>query len=450
MCDLSIFNLFKTVDGIHLKSDCWTLLEMAVNKNFTDSHIIDYLISHIAYPIHRAVKLKNMEIFNILLDANVRVNSTDINRQTPLHIASRFGLIDVARRLISRDPELVHATDMFNWYPIHIASLNGHCTLVKILIENGASSNALSNHWVDSNTTEPSYSPLYWSSRFNHIDCVLTLLANGADINQYTVDGYTSLHVASQFDHLAVVKTLLEHDALTSLETKDGLTALEIAAVHNNKDMALIISLSNYTEDSIKHAATSNNPKALKVLLNFAIPIKIVPGQPSLLHIAVRENYVSVAKILLKHQPSLVTATDLKNHYPLHYASIYQRCRMISLLLKHKADVNALATFADEPVGRSPSVSALQMSSKGDNTDCIRRLLDAGANINHQDNLGQTSLHAASSSGSYDVIKMLVEAGANTSLKTPQGATPLGIAILGMENQFLVVNRHFQMEEMTA
>jgi len=56
-------------------------------------------------------------------------------------------------------------------------------------------------------------------------------------------------------------------------------------------------------------------------------------------------------------------------------------------------------------------------------------LLDAGADLNAMDNHGRTALMDAASSGEMSKVKLLLQRGADVSLKSPKGKTALDIAI---------------------
>ncbi|KKY18431.1 putative ankyrin repeat protein [Phaeomoniella chlamydospora] len=60
----------------------------------------------------------------------------------------------------------------------------------------------------------------------------------------------------------------------------------------------------------------------------------------------------------------------------------------------------------------------------------IQPLLDAGAEVDSQDGLGNTPLHIAASRGESDMVAALISAGANCEAKTAAGCTPLHLAVL--------------------
>jgi len=72
------------------------------------------------------------------------------------------------------------------------------------------------------------------------------------------------------------------------------------------------------------------------------------------------------------------------------------------------------------------------------NTDEIKILLDFGADVNTQNELGFTPLHSAASDAQYDRVKLLLEQGANPNIATYGGSTPLittATALIGLRGK---------------
>jgi len=73
----------------------------------------------------------------------------------------------------------------------------------------------------------------------------------------------------------------------------------------------------------------------------------------------------------------------------------------------------------------TPDEQLFRAAQTGDRKQ-VREALDAGAHVNIQDNLGKTPLHyAVEKRNNSDIIKFLLEAGANISVKDYNNCTPL-------------------------
>jgi hypothetical protein len=103
--------------------------------------------------------------------------------------------------------------------PLFMASYNGHCDIVDLLLRGGADVNKANN---DSAT------PLFMASQNGHCDVVDALLRGGADVNKAVEDGATPLHIASQNGRTPCVEALVRARADLTL-TWCGQTPLQAA-----------------------------------------------------------------------------------------------------------------------------------------------------------------------------------------------------------------------------
>lgn len=92
------------------------------------------------------------------------------------------------------------------------------------------------------------------------------------------------------------------------------------------------------------------------------------------------------------------------------------------LLLEAGADVN----IEDDLSGMSPLTWAVREYEQ--NADFIKRLLEAGANVNARNGIGETALIYAVRSGRVRVIKQLLKAGADVNSRDNEGKTALDYA----------------------
>jgi ankyrin repeat protein len=94
-------------------------------------------------------RLKVAELLASGADPNARVNDGN----TPLHLASRNGHVNVAEILLDFGVD-VNAQNNYNTIPLHFACQNGHLKLVQMLLNRHADVNACdenykaSLHWV--------------------------------------------------------------------------------------------------------------------------------------------------------------------------------------------------------------------------------------------------------------------------------------------------------------
>ncbi|CAG8972529.1 hypothetical protein HYALB_00001221 [Hymenoscyphus albidus] len=89
-----------------------------------------------------ATKSNFTHIVKLLVDAGVDINWQDSTGETALHVAARFGHDECAKTLLQgtsyqkADVEL--AENSFSWTPLHVAAVDGHLSIVELLIAVGA------------------------------------------------------------------------------------------------------------------------------------------------------------------------------------------------------------------------------------------------------------------------------------------------------------------------
>ena len=89
-----------------------------------------------------AVKSNFTVIVKLLIEAGVDIDYQDDQGETALHVAARFGHADCASILINGDGtkkiDIELPENSFGWTPLHVACVDGHLTVVRLLIEAGA------------------------------------------------------------------------------------------------------------------------------------------------------------------------------------------------------------------------------------------------------------------------------------------------------------------------
>lgn len=144
---------------------------------------------------------------------------------------------------------------------------------------------------------------------------------------------------------------------------------------------------------------------------------------------AVEDGDAATVSRMLQANPALANTPPayLKAHseevsdFPLTIASLRRNVAVATLLLQAGANVNAENDFGETALDQ-----AAQFGSKA----TLLLLLAHGANIAHKNAFGKTALHlAAESSHGADAVAILLAHGAPVNARDDEGKTPLALSL---------------------
>lgn len=119
---------------------------------------------------------------------------------TILHLAARFGHLELAKEIVKLRPEMVAAANKQMETPLHEACKEGRMEMVKFLVE--------IDPWVIYKVNQDNESALFVACERGGFD-VVSYLLNFQRLLMLEVDGFTtSLHVAASGGHTGNAATL--------------------------------------------------------------------------------------------------------------------------------------------------------------------------------------------------------------------------------------------------
>jgi uncharacterized protein len=239
-------------------------------------------------------------------------------------------------------------------------------------------------------------------------------IAAGADVNAAQGDGTTPLHWAVYRIDPELVDALLARGAKPDVVNLYGSSPLVEAVKTGNAGLVNRL---------LEAGADVESPNA--------------DGQTSLM-LAARAGAAEVAEVLVAHGADVNARERWRGQTALMWAADSASPTIVRLLVEHGAEVEVRAAVNDwetqvtsEPRGQyrpTGGLTPLLYAARADCTECVASILDAGANIDRPSPDGVTPLMIAIDNFRFDTAKLLLARGANPHVWDWWGRTALYIA----------------------
>ena len=353
-------------------------------------------------------------------------------KTTPLINAVENGNLDCVKVLLKYKADTegrgdFHLSDLFPYpyfwlcgTPLCVAAAYGNLEILSCLVENGADINAATNY-------VPGLTPLMFAVQESHIDAVNYLLDQGADVNLQQESGYTALHFAAAKGYFNALKCLMKNGADVNARDKNPYrTPLMLACESVNKE-AIDSIYEKYRDQAAKCYF-----KALKHLMKNGADVDAQDenNDTPLMLACEGVNKKAIEDSVYKNSGHDVTS------------SAYNYFDAVSLLIDQGADVNLqdnsgysalhFAAGSSHKYGVAINVYGFYVNiitgdkcpsrmvpSQHNNMKVVNCLLQNGANVDLQDEDGQTALfHALRNKGiPFGILSSLVKNGANLNTR---------------------------------
>lgn len=217
-----------------------------------------------------------------------------------------------------------------------------------------------------------------------------------------------------------ILKLLVENKAEISKENKKKESALSLA-INKNKFKVTELLLKNTENISLNRfliiAVKRNNVKIAKLLVkNSSKKTKI-----KAISLAINKNCFNMTELLLKNSENIILPDQ-----SFFTAVKHNDVRLVKLLLEYNSVSQAKAKINEKNNdGNTPLIWAI-----GINIEMAKLLLENGADVNHKNNIGISSLSKVIESRNIKAIKLLLEYGADVNQQNEVGITPLFISIM--------------------
>ncbi|XP_033097862.1 E3 ubiquitin-protein ligase MIB2-like [Anneissia japonica] len=255
------------------------------------------------------------------------------------------GDTDGLKRLLTQHPDWIDrkAQDMS---ALHVAAHQGQLECIKILVKAGATMNLRDKNQL---------TPLHFSVIGKEPNATELLLNSGCTVDAADKNGLTSLHLCALHGQKECAHFLLQEMFFCdrNAQDKDGDTALHCAIVKDERSMINLLVHDNQTDfkicnkrgfNALQWASLKDNDHAVQRIVDKCptiVDYKMADGGHAPLHIASINGHTNVAKILIVQGNADVNTRNAKMGTPLHLAVEKGMTEMIELLVQKGANVNA-------------------------------------------------------------------------------------------------------------
>ncbi|CAF1429668.1 unnamed protein product [Adineta ricciae] len=421
----------------------WTPLHYAVRNNALNA--IEFLLDNGAddsrlnqqqdAPIHLAVIHNQLEALKLLLSRHPQnVNLPGERKKTPLHYAAINDNVEAARILTDNHACLCLRNDV-GTYPIHEAALNSSNRVFHHLCEI-AKTNSYGIVNLLNYCDAENHRPLHSSVLGGNIEAVEICLEKGSKIDDQQDDLSTPVHLAASQGSMELLDLMFSWQShlkrrVLSMTDVQGMTPLHKAAMGDHVDViqCLLDAGSHIDARDVSKrtplilAALNSSVHAVCFLLSKNASLSYRDDTDrNLLHVTIMQNLPidTIGSALFKRDNFriLFDQRDTDGFYPIHYASRDGLVNVLTVLIKHGAEINKKTNQRQ---------SSLHLAAQYGRYNTCRQLLDTSGFkriLNEPDQHGQTPLHLCCQNGHTRVVQLLLHKGAQFT-KSFDGDTPL-------------------------
>ena len=333
--------------------------------------------------------------------------------------------INIVRMLLDSGLNITHAhgwnsvADASETVLARFASQNDDPAVLQLLIDRGAKVNVRVN------------TPRGWSETFYEFSSVYKAAAAGKAGNlQLLIDNGGNIHLRG---------FLTDKTPLIAAAESGSSECVEILLKAGADVTALV---EKYNRTALMEAATRGSERSVELLLEYGaietINFQDSTGRTALMEAAARGNERSVELLLEYGAVKTINFQDSRGGTALMKAAISGNPRNLKMLIDHGANVNVALTGSDMYANTGWSMSgAPSGANEGGQTalmmastyECVRMLLESGADVNAVDNAGRNALlfHCFFYRDS-EIIKLLIDGGSYLYLDKDNGKNLLYLA----------------------
>ena len=397
------------------------LCKMLIDKYKVDLHMTD---NKGCTAVHLSAQSGNYKLVAYFVEMGAGIHLKTDDGRNCLHIAALNGDLNLCKMLIDKHKVDLHMTDNKGCTAVHYSSQSGNYELVAYFVEMGADIHL---------KTDDGRTGLHIAALQGHLNlCKMLIDKHKVDLHITDNEGWTAVHCSSQSGNYELVAYFVEMGADIHLKTDDGRTCLHIAALQGHLNLCKMLidkhkfdfhMTDNEGCTEFLYSASSGNYELVAYFVEMEgdIHLETDDGR-TCLHIAARKGRFNLCKMLIDKHKFDLHMTDNEGCTEVLYSTSSGNYELVAYFVEMEADIH-LKT--DD--GRT----CLHIAARKEHFNLFKMLIDKHkVDLHITDNEGWTAVHCSSQSGNYELVAYFVEMGADIHLKTDDGRNCLHIAAL--------------------
>ncbi|XP_065891015.1 transient receptor potential cation channel subfamily A member 1-like [Dysidea avara] len=383
-------------------------------------------------PIVLATKLQNVELVEELVKRReLDVNTRNHHGKTPLHMVAATGNDEIALVLLRHGAD-VQLKDTGGSTPLHIACYRGNTSIVELIFKERPQSRDVLLTQADRAGNIPLM--IAKKSPNNSTAIINFLISHDVDLQSTNEMSETLLHMFGPTDNAESTMLIVKRaPSLLSSRNIYRQTPLHIAAMMGHKESLLVFIRSgaditardNNEMIPLMLAIQAEKAEIISVMLNLGLDIHAeATNDKSIIEWAIEKEYTSLVKALIERgQEAATQFVDDEENTFLHVAAKSGSLRTIHVLLS--SSVTEGLVRSQNKDYRTP----LHIAAQYGNLQCLKELLDGGADVTKVDKDNNNILHIACIYGQLNTVQFLLQSGLiSPELSNGKLGTPLSCA----------------------
>ncbi|KAM4704908.1 uncharacterized protein WCC33_009720 [Rhinophrynus dorsalis] len=405
-----------------------------------------------------AVRENRLSIVERFLDVGVNLNDRTKDSRTVLHVAAAHSKEEIVRLLLARkvDPNIPGGPK--DQLPLHYTALrpSGAINVIQTLLK-------VSHRDARLSQDKDGCIPLFLAVETGNLGICKELLSAHTEAQLRAVSkkcGDSALHTCCRKRDVEAAKLLVEYGAPVDCQNDEGQTPLHIVAWEGDEMMLKFLhqckANPNLDRSPLHVAAERGNTNIVEILTekfrsnvlartkdgNTLMHIASQCGHPETalaflkkgvllhmpnksgavcLHAAAKRGHTAVVRALLQ-KGAHVDARTKDNYTALHIAAENCKPQVVQTLLGFGAQVQLKGGKAKE----TPLHVAARIK---DGEKVAEMLLKSGADVNVEQENGETAMHIAAQHGNLRMITALIEEGGELTWQSKAKENPLHTAV---------------------